>query len=75
MGQNLSKIFTPCGCAQEIEEPYQMAVLDDNGNDPQWKEKIHPDKIVFAVDPKSSEEEIAAKRKRRHNMTPKIIFF
>ena len=41
-----------------------MADLNDNGTNPQWKEKIrtNEDKIVFAVDPKSSEEEIAAKR-------------
>lgn len=65
MGQALSSCAPCCSkSAQEIEEPYQMADLNDNGTNPQWKEKIrtNEDKIVFAVDPKSSEEEIAAKR-------------
>ena len=65
MGQDLSSCAPCCSkSAQEIEAPYQMADLNDNGTNPQWKEKIrtHQDKIVFAVDPKSSEEEIAAKR-------------
>ena len=43
-----------------------MAVLNDNGNNPQWKEKIrtNKDSIVLAVDPRSTEEEIAADRKK-----------
>ena len=66
MGQALSSCAPCCSkSAQENEEPYQMAAgLNDNGTNRQWKEKIrtNKDKIVFAVDPKSSEEEIAAKR-------------
>ena len=66
MGQALSSCAPCCSkSAQEIEEPYQMADLNDNGTNPQWKEilmNIGDYKIVFAVDPKSSEEEIAAKR-------------
>ena len=65
MGQALSSCAPCCsGYAQENEESYQMAVLNDNGTNPQWKEKIrtNKDNIVLAVDPKSTEEEIAAER-------------
>ena len=65
MGQALSSCAPCCsGYAQENEESYQMAVLNDNGTNPQWKEKIrtNKDNIVLAVDPKSTEEEIAADR-------------
>ena len=61
MGQALSSCAPCCSMsAQENEEPYQMAV--DNACR-QWKEKISTNQyeIVFTVDPKSSEEEIAAK--------------
>ena len=67
MGQALSSCAPCCsGYAQENEESYQMAVLNDNGNNPQWKEKIktNKDSIVLAVDPRSTEEEIAAERKK-----------
>ena len=50
---------------QEVEsfwESYQKSVQNDKN--PQWKEKIKTidDKIVLAVDPKSTEEERAAER-------------
>ena len=62
MGQALSSC-APCCSSTEDVESYQMATIPNDMN-PQWKEKIKTncDKIVLAVDPKSTEEEIAADR-------------
>ena len=64
MGQALSSC-APCCSSTEVEESYQMATIPNDTN-PQWKEKIKTncDKIVLAVDPKSTEEEIAADKSR-----------
>ena len=53
MGQALSSC-APCCSSTEDVEPFQM--------NPQWKEKIktNSNEIVLAVDPNSTEEEIAA---------------
>ena len=65
MGQALSSCAPCCSSAEAYEdvESYQMATIPNDTN-PQWKEKIKTncDKIVLAVDPKSTEEEIAADR-------------
>ena len=55
MGNFLSSC-APCCSSTEDVESYQM--------NPQWKEKIktNSDEMVLAVDPKSTEEEIAADR-------------
>ena len=42
-----------------------MADLNDNGTNSQWKQKIRTnimDNIALAMDPKSTEDEIAAKQ-------------
>ena len=60
MGQALSSCAPCCSTtATEDVESYQMA-----DKSPQWKEKIKTncDQIVLAVDPKSTEEEIADDR-------------
>ena len=61
MGQALSSC-APCSQEYEDVESYQKAVPNDKN--PQWKEKIktNDDKIVLAVDPKSTKEERAADR-------------
>ena len=65
MGQAVSSC-APCFSAKEdVEsswESYQKSVPNDKN--PQWKEKIktNEDKVVLAVDPKSTEEERAADR-------------
>ena len=64
MGQVLSSCAPWCSDAHGHEDvqSYQKAVPNDKN--PQWKEKIktNQDKIVLAVDPKSTEEERAADR-------------
>ena len=64
MGQTLSSCAPCCSEVRAYEdvESYQKVIPNDKN--PQWKEKIktNDDKIVLAVDPKSTEEEIAADR-------------
>ena len=64
MGQTLSSCAPCCSEAQANEdvESYQKVIPNDKN--PQWKEKIKTidDKIVLAVDPKSTEEDRAASR-------------
>ena len=65
MGQAVSSCAPCCSANEDVEsswESYQKSVPNDKN--PQWKEKIktNDDKIVLAVDPKSTEEERAAER-------------
>ena len=64
MGQVLSSCAPCCSDAHGYEDvqSYQKAVPNDKN--PQWKEKIetNENKIILAVDPKSTEEEVAAAR-------------
>ena len=64
MGQALSSCAPCCSEVQAYEdvESYQKVIPNDKN--PQWKEKIktNDDKIVLVVDPKSTEEEVAAGR-------------
>ena len=64
MGQVLSSCAPCCSDANGHEDvqSYQKAVPNDKN--PQWKEKIetNENKIILAVDPKSTEEEVAAAR-------------
>ena len=67
MGQALTSCAPCCSSAQayEDEDSYQkVSDIGTNDNNRQWMEKIKTstDKVVLAVDPKSSEEEIAADR-------------
>ena len=67
MGQVLSSCAPCCSGAQayEDEDSYQkVSDIGTNDNNRQWKEKIitNNDKVILAVDPTSSEEEIAADR-------------
>jgi hypothetical protein len=58
----LLTLLQPLVQAYEDVESYQKVIPNDKN--PQWKEKINTNdaKIVLAVDPKSTEEEIAADR-------------
>ena len=67
MGQVLSSCAPCCSGAQAYEDvdSYQkVSDIGTNDNDRQWKEKIktNTDKVILVVDPRSSEEEIAADR-------------
>ena len=65
MGQAVSSCAPCCSANEDVEsswETYQKSVPNDKN--PQWKEKVKTidDKVVLAVDPKSTEEERAAER-------------
>jgi hypothetical protein len=65
MGQSLSSCAPCCsGYEAEAVESYQKAVPNENENSPKWKERIKTDndKIVLAVEPKSTDEEVANER-------------
>lgn len=67
MGQVLSSCAPCCSGAQAYEDvdSYQkVSDIGTNDNNRQWKEKIktNTDKVILAVDPRSSEEEITADR-------------
>ena len=67
MGQVLSSCAPCCSGAQEYEDvdSYQkVSDIGTNYNNRQWMEKIktNTDKVILAVDPNSSKEEIAADR-------------
>ena len=67
MGQVLSFCAPCCSGAQAYEDvdSYQkVSDIGTNDNNRQWKEKIktNTDKVILVVDPRSSEEEIAADR-------------
>ena len=67
MGQVLSSCAPCCSGTQAYEDMDSYQKVSDvgtNDNNRQWMEKIktNTDKVILAVDPKSSEEEIAAGR-------------
>ena len=67
MGQVLSSCAPCCSGAQAYEDmdSYQkVSDIGTNDNNRQWMEKIktNTDKVILAVDPNSSKEEIAADR-------------
>ena len=64
MGQALSSCAPCCSEAQSYEDVESYQKVIPNEKNPQLKEKtkINDDKIDLVVDPKSSEEEIAAAR-------------
>ena len=67
MGQVLTSCTSCCSDAQAYEDmdSYQkVSDIGTNDNNRPWMEKIktNTDKVILAVDPKSSEEEIAAGR-------------
>ena len=66
MGQALSSCWSCCSEAQAYEDVESNQKVIPNDKNPQWKEKIkaNDDKIVLVVDPKTTEEEIAADRKK-----------
>ena len=67
MGQVSSSCAPCCSGAQAYEDmdSYQkVSDIGTNDNNRQWMEKIktNTDKVILAVDPNSSKEEIAADR-------------
>ena len=65
MGQAVSSCAPCCTANEDVEsswESYRKSVLNDKN--PQWKEKVKTidDKVVLAVDPKSTKKERAAER-------------
>ena len=67
MGQVLSSCAPCCSGTQAYEDMDSYQKVSDvgtNDNNRQWMEKIktNTDKVILAVDPNSSKEEIAADR-------------
>ena len=66
MGQALSS-FVSCCCTEPARDtPYvdKYHAMGSNEDEGSWKEKVKTNekKVIFAVDPKFSEEEIAKER-------------
>ena len=67
MGQVLTSCTSCCSDAQayeDVDSYQQVSDVGPNDKNRQWMEKIktNTDKVILAVDPSSSEEEIAAGR-------------
>ena len=64
MGQALSSCAPCCSEAEAYKDVESYRKVIPNDKNAQWKEKIktNDEKIVLVVDPKSTEEEIAAER-------------